>query len=416
MYNFSVENPFDHALQQLSRATKVKSFNPDLLLRLSAPEREARVNIPVQMDDGSLHIFEGYRVQHCSLRGPYKGGVRYHPAADINEVRALAFWMTLKTAVVNIPMGGGKGGITVDPKTLTKNELGRLTEGWVKGLLPLLGPLRDIPAPDVGTTPEIIGYMNDAYASLTGDSSGAAFTGKPLEKGGSEGRSAATGLGGFYTFDELINNFSLPPTATVAIQGMGNVGWHAAEIFTAHGYKVVAISDSRGGLYKTEGLDLKDIETYKKERGSLMGYAKAEPMSNEALLELAVDILIPAALENQITAHNANNIKAKVVLELANGPTTPEADDILHERGITVIPDILANAGGVIVSTFEWEQNRKSERWSEEEVNKKLQTILATEAAHVYATAQKYKTDLRRAAFIVSLERLEEAYVRTLRK
>lgn len=406
-----MQNPFENALLQLSRATKIKQFDAGMLLRLSAAERETATNIPIRMDDGSLRMFEGYRVQHSSLRRPYKGGVRFHPATDINEVRALAFWMTMKTALAGVPMGGGKGGITVDPKTLSQGELERLSKGWVHGLLPLLGPQKDIPAPDVGTTPQIIGYMTDAYAAATGDTSGACFTGKPLEKGGSEGRSAATGLGGFYVFETLQKELSLPTSCSVAIQGMGNVGSHAMRIFNEHGHTIIAVSDSRSGIYNEKGLDPKKVEHYKKEHGSLAGYPDAKQVTNVELLELSCDVLIPAALEDQITAKNAPHIHSKIVLELANGPTTAEADDILLEKGIVVVPDILANAGGVIVSTFEWEQNFKGEQWGEDAVHAKLQKLLSQEAVHVYAVAHEYKTDLRRAAFVVALERLQGAYI-----
>ncbi len=379
-------NPFENALSQLKRVGQF-GVSVDTVARMSAPEREIRVSIPLTMDDGSEKLFEGYRVQHSGVRGPYKGGIRFHPQADINEVKALALWMTLKTAVANIPMGGGKGGVTVDPKALSKGELERLSRGWVRALWRNIGPHVDVPAPDVNTTPEIMGWMADEYTKLSGDTSNAAFTGKPLEKGGSLGRDKATGLGGFYVFEALREQLGIKPGATVAIQGRGNVGGHAAEIFAAHGYKVVATSNSKGGEYEGRGI------------------------TNEELLELPVDVLVPAALENQITKENASKIKAKVVLELANGPTTPEADDILFEKKIFVIPDILANSGGVIVSTFEWEQNLKGETWSEEEVNRKLKEILDREAKEVVARASELKTDLRRGAFVIALERIETAHL-----
>lgn len=399
-------NPFQNALKQLTRANEVGSFDRAHIAKLSVPEREVLASIPLTMDDGSVQLFEGYRVQYSSVRGPYKGGIRFHKDADIHEVRALAFWMTLKCAVANIPMGGGKGGITVDPKTLSRGELERLSRGFVQRLYPVLGPHTDVPAPDVNTTPEIMLWMVDEYATLTGDTTGATFTGKPIGKGGSEGRTLATGMGGFYVFEALKEKIGVAASARVAIQGMGNVGGNAAAIFKARGHRIIAISDSKSGIVDENGLDIAAVEAYKKAHGSLDKYPGVDHISNAELLELPCDALIPAALENQITETNAARIQAKVVLELANGPTIPEADDILFERGITVVPDILANAGGVIVSTFEWEQNLKGEHWTEQVVNEKLQVILSKEANNIWQRSQELKTDLRRAAFVVALERL----------
>ena len=403
------KNPFENALHQLSRAMALASFSENITVRLQAPERELMVAIPVKMDDGSLKIFEGYRVQYSSARGPYKGGIRFHPDTDINEVRALAFWMALKCAVIGIPMGGGKGGVTVDPKKLSKGELERLSRGWVRMLYPVLGPQRDIPAPDVNTTPEIMAWMTDEYQKLTGDTTGATFTGKPIEKGGSEGRGPATSVGGYYAFEVAREHLSLPTAARIAIQGMGNVGGNAARVFHEHGNVIIAMSDSKSAIVKEDGLDPNEVEAYKAAHGSLVDFPGAQAISNAELLLLECDVLIPAALENQITADNAANIKAKLVLELANGPTTPEADDILFARGIPVVPDILANSGGVAVSAFEWEQNLKGEHWTEAAVFEKLKKMLDTEARNVWARAAALKTDLRRAAFVVALERIEKA-------
>jgi len=402
-------NAFENAITQLKKAAAVRKTPEEVLARLSKPERELVISIPVKMDDGSTKFFEGYRVQYSSLRGPYKGGIRYHPQADIHEVRALAFWMSLKCAVAGIPMGGGKGGITVDPRQLSKAELERLSRGWVRRLYPVIGPKQDVPAPDVNTNGEIMTWMVDEYEKLTGDKTGATFTGKPVGKGGSEGREVATGLGGFYVFDALHKKLKLPEHCTVVIQGMGNVGGNAAKIFVEHGHTVLAMSDSKGGIYQEDGLDPKAVEAYKKEHGTLEGYPGAKQISNAKLLELECDVLVPAALENQITKTNAKKIKAKAVLELANGPTTPEADDILFGKGIYVIPDILANSGGVIVSTFEWEQNLKDEHWSEKEVLEKLKELLDRESQNVYDRGASLKTDLRRGAFALALERLESA-------
>lgn len=402
-------NPFENALEQLKRATAVQSFPEAFMSQISRPEREVMISIPVVMDDGSVAVFEGYRVEHNNARGPYKGGIRFHQDTDINEVRALAFWMALKCAVVDIPMGGGKGGITVDPKKLSKTELEKLSRGWVKGMADILGPNKDVPAPDVNTTPEIMGWMVDEFAKISGDTTGATFTGKPLELGGSAGRGPATGMGGFYVFDVLRKRYNLPESSTIVIQGFGNVGGNAAEIFTAHGHKVIATSDSKHAIVKEDGLDIAALQTYKKEHGQLDGFPGSRTISNAELLELSCDVLIPAALENQITDANANNIKAKLILELANGPLTPEADEILLSRNIPVVPDILANSGGVTVSTFEWEQNLKGEKWTESDVNTKLQAILDKQSNTIYEKSVSLKTDLRRAAFIVALERIQKA-------
>jgi glutamate dehydrogenase/leucine dehydrogenase len=404
-----MNNPFQNALLQLDRAVQVRQFDTEFLSRLHQPNREIRVSIPVEMDDGSLQIFEGYRVQYNNARGPYKGGIRYHQDTDINEVKALAFWMALKCAVANIPMGGGKGGITVDPKKLSKRELENLSRGWIKLMVPLIGPRIDVPAPDVNTTPEIMAWMADEYAKITRDKTNATFTGKPIENGGSEGRSAATGLGGFYVFDSFRKKISLPDSCDIAIQGFGNVGGNAAEIFSRHGHTIIALSDSKGAIVKEDGIDVAHLSAYKKEHGQIAGFPGSTSITNDELLTLKCDVLIPAALENQITERNANDIKAKLVMELANGPTTPEADDILFARGIPVVPDILANAGGVTVSTFEWEQNLKGEHWTEREVFTKLKKIMEEETELIWKRSEELKTDIRRSAFIVALERIEEA-------
>lgn len=410
-----MNNPFQNAMLQLKRATNIKPFNKEFLARLAQPNREIRIAIPVTMDDGTLSIFEGYRVQYNNARGPYKGGIRYHADTDIHEVKALAFWMALKCAVANIPMGGGKGGITVDPKKLSKTELERLSRGWVKLMAPLIGPDVDVPAPDVNTTPEIMAWMVDEYAKITGDKTSASFTGKPIESGGSEGRGPATGLGGFYVFDVIRKKMAMPDSCKIVIQGFGNVGGNAAEILSKHGHQIIAISDSKGAILKEDlsaqagGFDIKLLNEYKKENGQISGFPGSKMITNEELLVLPCDVLIPAALEDQITEKNAKDIKAKLIVELANGPTTPEADDILFSRNIPLIPDILANAGGVTVSTFEWEQNLKGEHWSEEEVFTKLKKIMEEETELIFKRSGELKTDIRRTAFIVALERIEKA-------
>jgi len=404
-----MNNPFQNAMSQLERATKVKKFDEKFLKTLAQPNREIRIAIPVTMDDGSLKIFEGYRVQYNNARGPYKGGIRYHQDTDINEVKALAFWMTLKCAVANIPMGGGKGGITVDPKKLSKRELEKLSRGWIKLMAPVIGPKVDVPAPDVNTTPEIMSWMVDEYAKITGDTTNAVITGKPISVGGSEGRGPATGLGGFYVFDVIRKKLNLPEFCTIVVQGFGNVGGNASEILQTHGHKIIAISDSKGAIWKGDGINIKELNDYKKTNGQIAGFQGSKNITNDELLLTECDVLIPAALENQINEKNAKNIKTKLIVELANGPTTPEADDILFARGIPVVPDILANAGGVTVSTFEWEQNLKNEHWTEKKVFEKLQKIMEEETNLIFERSLELKTDLRRTAFVVALERIEQA-------
>ncbi len=402
------KNPFENGMAQLDKVAQIKDFGDEFIKKLRQPDRDIRIAIPVKMDDGSTKIFEGYRVEYNNARGPYKGGIRYHPDTEINEVKALAFWMAIKCAVAGIPMGGGKGGITVDPTKLSKGELERLSRGWVKKLSDVLGPYKDVPAPDVNTTPEIMAWMADEFEKLTGDKTRATFTGKPLDKGGSAGRGPATGLGGFYVFDALRGDLNLPEKCTVVIQGFGNVGLNAAHIFTEHGHKVIAISDSKSGVQNENGLDLNALETHKKITGALKDFPGAKNLTNAELLELSCDVLVPAAFENQITETNANNIKAKVVLELANGPTTPEADEILFKKGIQVIPDVLANSGGVTVSYFEWDQNLKNEHWSEKEVFDKLLPLMNDAAKKIFQKSKELNTDLRMGAFILALERIKE--------
>ena len=404
-----MKNPYDNAMMQLSRATAVQAFPEGFIKQISVPNREVRISIPVKMDNGQIRIFEGYRVEHNNARGPYKGGIRYHQDTDISEVKALAFWMALKCAVSNIPMGGGKGGVTVDPRELSKTELENLSRGWVRGLAEILGPKKDVPAPDVNTTPEIMAWMSDEFAKISGDTTMATFTGKPVDKGGSEGRGPATGLGGFYVFDCLRKKYNVPDGARVVIQGFGNVGGNAAEIFARNGYKIIAVSDVSGGIVSDAGFDINALKNWIKTNGSLAGFPGAQVVTNAELLEIECDVLVPAALENQITGDNADKIKAKFILELANGPTTTEADEILYKKNIPVVPDILANSGGVTVSTFEWEQNLKGEHWAEADVFTKLKEILDRESMVIYEKSVSVKTDLRRAAFIVALERIAQA-------
>ncbi len=403
-----MQNPFLNAMAQLDKVVEIKNFNQDLIKKLRQPDRDIRISIPVKMDNGELKIFEGYRVQYDNKMGPYKGGIRFHQDTEINEVKALAFWMTIKCAVAGIPMGGGKGGITVNPKDLSKTELEKLSRGWVLKMADMIGPKKDVPAPDVNTNGEIMNWMNDEYKKITGEESLATFTGKPIENGGSLGRESATGLGGFYVFESLQEKLNLGQNLKVVIQGLGNVGSFAFKSFIENGHKVIAISDSKGAIYNEEGLNYDEVLNYKKENKTLENFPNAKYISNEALLELETDVLVPAAFENQITEKNANNIKAKVILELANGPIAPEADEILNQKNIAIIPDVLANAGGVTVSTFEWEQNLKNEKWSEEEVNQKLKNILSVSANKIFDISKENKTSLRNSAFILALERIQE--------
>ncbi|HAU66661.1 MAG: Glutamate dehydrogenase [Candidatus Uhrbacteria bacterium GW2011_GWF2_39_13] len=407
-----MNDSFQNVLFQLERATKLVSFSPDFLKRIAQPNRQIRVSLPIKMDNGMLNVYEGYRVQFNNARGPYKGGIRYHQETDIEEVKALAFLMTLKCAVVNIPMGGGKGGIMVNPKELSKTELERLSRTWMQTLVDVVGPHKDIPAPDMNTTPEIMAWMADEYAKVTGDTTGAVITGKPLEFGGSQGRATATAQGGFYVFEALQEKLGLPEVCRVVIQGFGNAGEHAADIWTKAGHKLIATSDSRAAIRNPEGLDVLALSEHKKTTGSVAGFAGGETFERDELLYQNCDVLIPAALENQIREDNVDRLQSHVVFELANGPTTPEADDQLFARGVSVVPDILANAGGVTVSTFEWEQNLKKEHWSEEEVFAKLKTIMNQESELIFERAQSLQTDLRRAAFVIALERLQQAMKR----
>ena len=403
-----MKNPFENAMAQLDKVAKIKNFGGEFIKKLRQPNRDIRISIPVKMDDGSVKIFEGYRVEYNNTLGPYKGGIRYHPDTEISEVKALAFWMALKCAVAGIPMGGGKGGITVTPKDLSKGELEQLSRGWVRGLADVLGPHKDVPAPDVNTTPEIMAWMSDEFEKITGDKTRATFTGKPIEKGGSEGRGPATGLGGFYVFNSLRTHMNLPEKCNIAVQGFGNVGNNAAKIFIEHGHKIIAISDSKGGIYNENGLDIEKLTKHKQDTGSLSGFMNSKNITNEELLELSCDLLIPAAFENVITDKNADKIGAKAIMELANGPLTPEADEILFKKDIPVVPDILANSGGVTVSYFEWEQNLKNEHWGEKEVFAKLRSMIEDAAGKILQKSKESKTSLRMGAFILALERIKE--------
>jgi glutamate dehydrogenase/leucine dehydrogenase len=400
-----MQDLFSNAMTQLNKVAKIKNFDSEVISRLMHPDRDIKVSIPVRMDDGSQKIFEGYRVEYNNNLGPYKGGIRYHPSTDINEVKALAFWMVLKCAVVGIPMGGGKGGITVDPKQLSKGELERLSRGWVQKLSDILGPHKDVPAPDVNTTPEIMAWMADEFKQITGDKSGAVITGKPVDKGGSLGRDTATAQGGFYVFEALKGKLSLDKKCNVAIQGFGNAGANAAEIWQTAGHNIVAVSDSKGGVYDSNGLDVEKLIQHKMDTGSVLNFGfGSSDITNDDLIALECDLLIPAAFENVITESNADTVKAKVILELANGPISSAADETLHSKNITIIPDILANSGGVVVSYFEWVQNLKNEHWTKQQVFEKLKPMMASAAERVYEKSVESNTDLRMGAFILAID------------
>ena len=468
-------NPFISALEQLEKAAqalKSQITNPNdqrgltqILAILQQPQREVHVNIPVRMDNGSLRIFRGYRIQYNNARGPYKGGIRFHPHVDLDEVKALSFWMTMKCAVADLPLGGSKGGVVVDPKTLSPGELERLSRGYARAIADVVGPDKDVPAPDVNTNGTIMGWMVDEFikaktgALARGDRNffdpllaigvpsrsqdsaklekrsskilstlalshlRSTFTGKAIADGGSEGREEATGLGGLYVLQAVLAKLSQKSKvksqkSTAAVMGFGNVGYNVVKFLTEAGFTVVAVSDSKGGIFVPAGVNPELTLECKRKNGYLAGcyctgsvcdLSKGRPISQEELLALPVDILVPAALENVITKENAKRIQAKVILEMANGPTTPEADEILAKRGVMVIPDVLANSGGVTVSAFEWEQNLRGEHWIKEQVNKKLKKKMESATTSVWDTAQTHKTDLRTAAFVVALKRIVDA-------
>lgn len=407
-------NPYDNVLQVVQQAADILGYSDSDIEAIKYPERELKVSIPVRMDDGTTHVFQGYRIQHSTSRGPAKGGIRFHPDVSADEVRALAAWMTFKCAVVNIPYGGGKGGVVCDPTKLTENEIRAITRRYTAAIAPLIGPEQDIPAPDVGTNAAVMGWIMDTYSMLKGHCIHGVVTGKPLELGGALGRNDATGRGVMFTTHNILGKLDISAEGTtVAVQGAGNVGSVTAKLLHQSGMKVVAISDVSGGIYNPEGLDIPAILAYlAADRRNLLKDFNEEGtihISNEELLELDVTVLIPAALENQINADNADKIKAKLIVEAANGPVTSEADSILAEKGILIVPDILANAGGVVVSYFEWVQNIQSVSWTEDEVNKKLKEIMDAAFASVWDLAQEKHTTLRMGAYLIALKRVVDA-------
>ena len=407
------------AAQPLERALKHTSISEDAIESLKFPKASLTVSIPVRMDDGSLKVFQGYRVRYDDTRGPGKGGVRYHPNVSLDEVQSLAFWMTFKCAALDLPFGGAKGGITVNPKALSRLELERLSRGYIDAIADFIGPDVDILAPDVYTNSMIMGWMMDQYSTIKRRICPGVVTGKPIPMGGSLGRDAATALGAFFVIEAMMPKFDrIPQATTVAVQGFGNAGATLAELLARSGYKVIAVSDSQGGIYSQNGLDIPSIRQVKEAtRGikavycdsSVCGIADHQVITNAELLTLDVDVLIPAALEKQITDVNAQDIHAKLIFEVANGPITSTADQILEQRGIYVFPDILTNAGGVTVSYFEWVQNRNGMYWTLNEVNQRLQRKMIEETEQIWSIARNLSVSMRTAAYIHALNRLGDA-------
>jgi len=403
-------NPWHVAQQQFDLAADKLNLDPGLRRVLREPRRELTVHFPVKMDDGSVQVFTGYRVQHNVGRGPAKGGLRYHQDVTLDEVKALAMWMTWKCAVVGIPYGGGKGGVVVDPKKLSRREVENLTRRFATEIEVLIGPERDIPAPDVNTNAQTMAWIMDTYSMHVGYTVPGVVTGKPISLGGSEGRNEATARGAVYCVVEAARHIDLDlKQARVVVQGFGNAGSIAAQLMAQEGSTIVAVSDSSGAIYRPEGLDIGRVVGWKAEHGTVAGFPGAREVSNAELLEIECQVLIPAALENQITAGNAERINARIVAEAANGPTTPEADEILHRRGVFIIPDILCNAGGVTVSYFEWVQDLNRDHWSEMTVNSKLHAIMTGAFAETLAMADKEQVNMRTAAYLLAVERVASA-------
>lgn len=405
-------NPFDNFVAVMDKAASVMGISEEDYLTFKYPERELKVALPVRMDDGSLKVFEGFRIQHSTLRGPAKGGVRYHQNVNVDEVRALSAWMTFKCAVAAIPYGGGKGGIVCRPREMSKGELERLTRTYIDKISAIISPNTDIPAPDVGTNAQTMDWMVDEYSKLKGESVYGIVTGKSIEIGGSKGRNEATGRGVCFVTLEMMKKYNMKPEdCKIVIQGMGNVGSISAKLLAEEGAKIVAVSDVSCAIYNENGLDIAGIYKYLDSGKNLLdGYTgDCKRITNAELLELPCDILIPAALENQITAENADRIKAKIVIEAANGPTSVEADEILNKKGVKVLPDILSNSGGVIVSYFEWVQNLQNFYWGEDDVNAKLKRQIVGAFNDVFDAREKYDCTFRVAAYIVALNRLVTA-------
>ena len=406
----TAQNVWQMAQGQLDDVSLLVGLDPAVHAYLREPKRVLTVSIPVHLDSGGVKMFEGYRVQHNLARGPGKGGIRFHPDVTLDEVKALAMWMSWKCALVNIPFGGAKGGVICDPKAMSMGELERLTRRYTTEISVIIGPEKDIPAPDVYTTPQIMAWIMDTFSMQHGYSIPGVVTGKPIAIGGSLGRDKATARGCLYVVGEAMRELGIDIAgARVAIQGYGNAGRHAAELMAAEGYSIVAVSDSRGGVCNSNGLDLRGLGAYKDETGSVVGFSGGEAIDNAGVLEYPCAVLVPAALERVITARNAPKIRAKIVAEAANGPTEPEADAILHERGIMVLPDILANAGGVTVSYFEWVQDLQEMFWEEPEINDRLRTKMVRAFRETLEQSKRHGVDMRKGAYCVAIGRVAEA-------
>lgn len=412
-----MNDPFENSVTQIKRAAEMLCDSaeklclaPEILERIFEPQRLVKVHFPVLMDNGMTRTFLGFRSQHNNARGPYKGGLRFSPEVSESEVKALSSWMTWKCAVADIPFGGGKGGVVVDTKSLSKNEIERLSRGFVRAIHEMIGPEKDVPAPDMYTTAEIMDWMVDEYSKITNTDGKACFTGKTIVGGGSEGRTEATGYGGAFVMRELAKKKNLDiKNTTVAIQGLGNVGQYFALKAHEYGFKIVALSDSKGAIYAKDGINPQLVLDHKASTGSLAGIEGAEYISNDALLEIDCDILVPAATENVITGENAYKIKAKYIIEMANGPLTPAADEILTGKGIIFVPDILANSGGVTVSYFEWYQNMHNEKWAKDDVLKKLEEKMDKAFDDCYTMMEKQNTDMRTASYMLAIKKVTDA-------
>ncbi len=401
------QNPFESMMSRFDRAAQLLELDPDLYAVMRVPNRELKVYIPTRMDSGRIQVFEGFRVQHNFARGPAKGGIRYAPDVNIDEIRALAAWMTWKCAVVNVPFGGAKGGIICDPQQMSIGELERMTRRYASELLDFIGPEKDVPAPDMNTNEQTMAWIMDTYSMHARHTVTAVVTGKPIALGGSSGRREATGRGLLFVINEAIKRFKMVPQQTrVVVQGSGNVGGIGAKLLYEAGYKVVAISDVRGGIYNRDGINITEALNYLQATRSFEGYEGVEVVSNQELLELECDVLVPAATENQITSQNADRLKCKVLAEGANGPTTAAADQLLHEKGVFVIPDILANAGGVTVSYFEWVQDRMGYFWREDVVNQRLEDTMVASFNDLCRYADAHSVDTRTAAYMLAIDRV----------
>jgi len=405
-----IPDPFATAQRQFDVAADYLNLDPGVRLILRDVQRVLIVNFPVHMDDGSIRLFTGFRAQHNLHRGPTKGGIRYHPSVSMTEVKALAMWMTWKCAIFNLPFGGAKGGVIVDPKELSLHELENLTRRFTTEISLFIGPEKDIPAPDMGTNAQTMGWIMDTFSMHKGYSIPAVVTGKPLSIGGSEGRNEATGRGVMIATLEALHHLQIDVNkTTVAVQGFGNVGSHSARLLADAGATIVALSDVSGGIYNANGLVFADVRRYVEEHGTLAGYPQADPITNDELLALPVTVLVPAAMENQITVNNAASVQARIITEGANGPTTPDADEILNANGVFVVPDVLANAGGVTVSYFEWVQDLQNFFWSEEEINKRMEEIMRKSFRRVLDVQQSRQVNMRLAAYIVAVQTVSDA-------